>query len=240
MQRGTRAPRRRTRPRSGITHAGAAPLGGWRGIALALPAALLLAGCAQMYEDVVGEPDPLGPDAQVSTGTNAEEEGYPSLGQVPDKPARRPSGQQNRQQLRDTLASDRANARYSDERLQGEGVEAADDGGAAMPEAPEPPGISDGATAADGSGTATSDTGTSAAGTGTAGSSGELADGESLSVGEAGAASVSGASNAGNTGSSSGSTGGASDGSGDAMRGATELTASQGQRSSDRSSRRSC
>jgi outer membrane protein OmpA-like peptidoglycan-associated protein len=81
-------------------------------------AGLVLAGCSSLdptglLDDEAAEPEQV--DAgQAETG----EAGYPDLGDVPDEPKRRPSGQQERKALADSLAADRDNARYSDEALR--------------------------------------------------------------------------------------------------------------------------
>lgn len=118
----------------------------WRRWLLALPVALALTGCAETFEKTFGEPERLGPDASVSTGSDPEQETYPSLATVPERPQRQPSQRQTREEMRQSLASDRANARYSDEALQGRGVGAADDT-PEMPEAPEPADVTTGGAA---------------------------------------------------------------------------------------------
>jgi outer membrane protein OmpA-like peptidoglycan-associated protein len=65
---------------------------------------------------------------------------------VPDEPPRRPSGRQERQEIRDSLSADRSNARYSDQEQTGEGIEARQRAGAAAADtgptdAPERPDI---------------------------------------------------------------------------------------------------
>lgn len=115
----------------------------WRRWLLALPVALALTGCAETFEETFGEPERLGPDASVSTGSDPEQETYPSLATVPERPQRQPSQRQTREEMRQSLASDRANARYSDEPLQGRGVGVADDT-PDMLEAPEPADVTTG------------------------------------------------------------------------------------------------
>jgi outer membrane protein OmpA-like peptidoglycan-associated protein len=61
---------------------------------------------------------------------------YPSLSSVPDEPPRRPSGRQERQEIRDSLSADRSNARYSDQEQTGEGIEARQRAGAAADTGP--------------------------------------------------------------------------------------------------------
>lgn len=82
---------------------------------------------------------PLNVDAPEDEGAT-----YPNLASVGEAPPRRPSGRAARQRLRADLASDRANARYSDADLRagaaGEG-EARTTSASGSNEAPEPPDI---------------------------------------------------------------------------------------------------
>lgn len=96
------------------------------GVALALA----LGGCSGSLGDTLEsvarpfDPAPPAEPERVSTGQDAAQEDYPNLAEVPDEPPRRPSDRQSREQMRDSLSSDRQNARYSDQPLRGEGTDA--------------------------------------------------------------------------------------------------------------------
>ena len=130
------APRRRCGSITGgdMTGEGAGAMGttrtqaqapGWLLRAAAvLVAGGLLVGCSDAWDTVSRPLDPLPPaDPQ---DVDAPQQGageYPNLSSVPDAPPRRPSGREERQEIRDTLSADRANARYSDRQQTGEGIE---------------------------------------------------------------------------------------------------------------------
>jgi flagellar motor protein MotB len=102
----------------------------------------LLAGCSEAWDTISRPLDPLAP-AEPET-IEAPQEGageYPSLGSVPEAPPRRPSGREERRQIRDSLSADRANAQYTDQAQTGEGIDAqaagTDDEGAGAAEATE-------------------------------------------------------------------------------------------------------
>jgi outer membrane protein OmpA-like peptidoglycan-associated protein len=133
----------------------------------------LLAGCADAWETVTRPIDPL-PPAEPETISESAQEGageYPNLSEVPDRPPRQPSGKAERDQIRDSLAADRENARYTGDTRTGEGVgrtddregatddaqSATDDGQpASVPEVPDRPDFSSDAASA-GEGGAASD-----------------------------------------------------------------------------------
>ena len=87
--------------------------------ACAALAGLVLAGCSSLDPTgLLAEEDAAEP-RQVDAGQAADGEGdYPDLDDVPDEPKRRPSDKQEREALEESLASDRENARYSDEDLR--------------------------------------------------------------------------------------------------------------------------
>ncbi|MBK1668743.1 hypothetical protein CKO28_11955 [Rhodovibrio sodomensis] len=94
-------------------------------IAGVLLAGGLLAGCSDAWTTFSRPLDPLPPaDPQDIQAPQQGAGEYPSLSSVPDAPPRRPSGREERQAIRESLSADRANARYSDQRQTGEGIEA--------------------------------------------------------------------------------------------------------------------
>jgi outer membrane protein OmpA-like peptidoglycan-associated protein len=112
-------------PAMGSTHAHAQARGWSTRLAVLLVAGGLLAGCSNAWDTVSRPLDPLPPaDPQ---DVDAPQEGageYPNLSSVPDEPPRRPSRRAEREQIRESLSADRANARYSDQQQTGEGIEA--------------------------------------------------------------------------------------------------------------------
>jgi outer membrane protein OmpA-like peptidoglycan-associated protein len=85
----------------------------------------LLAGCTEAWETVSRPLDPLPPaqpdridDPQQGAGE------YPKLSSVPEAPPRRPSRKQERDELRESLAADRAGASYTGEARTADGIEA--------------------------------------------------------------------------------------------------------------------
>ncbi|MBK1697900.1 OmpA family protein [Rhodovibrio salinarum] len=106
----------------------------------------LLTACSDTWDTVSRPLDPLPPaDPQEIEAPQQGAGDYPSLSSVPEAPPRRPSGKQERDQIRNSLSSDRANARYSDELRTGEGIQqrasdtpgSEDSAPAAAPEQPE-------------------------------------------------------------------------------------------------------
>lgn len=92
-------------------------------VAAVLVAGGLLAGCSDTWDTVSRPLDPLPPaDPQDIEAPQQGAGEYPSLSSVPDAPPRRPSGREDRQEIRDSLSADRANARYSDQQQTGEGI----------------------------------------------------------------------------------------------------------------------
>ena len=86
------------------------------GLALAMiPVAI--SGCAVV--DPAGLLESEATEAEASAAETApEQEKYPKLAEVPKAPAQQPSTQRERQEIRESLASDEVNARYSGERLR--------------------------------------------------------------------------------------------------------------------------
>jgi len=85
----------------------------------------LLAGCSEAWDTVSRPLDPLPPaDPQELEAPQQGAGEYPNLSSVPEAPPRRPSGREERRQIQDSLAADRANARYTDQQQTGEGIEA--------------------------------------------------------------------------------------------------------------------
>lgn len=94
-------------------------------LAVMVVAGGLLAGCSDTWDTISRPLDPLPPADPQEVEAPQEGAGeYPSLSSVPEQPPRRPSGRQERQEIRDSLSADRADARYSDQEQTGEGIEA--------------------------------------------------------------------------------------------------------------------
>ena len=112
-------------PAMGSTHEDAHARGWPTRIAVLLVAGGLLAGCSDAWDAVSRPLDPLPPaDPQEIEAPQEGAGEYPNLSSVPDEPPRRPSRRAEREEIRDSLSADRANARYSDQQQTGEGIEA--------------------------------------------------------------------------------------------------------------------
>jgi outer membrane protein OmpA-like peptidoglycan-associated protein len=113
-------------------------------LAALLVAGGLLTGCSDAWDTVSRPLDPLPPaDPQEIDAPQDGAGEYPNLSSVPDEPPRRPSRRAEREEIRESLSADRANARYSDQQQTGEGIEARERGESAegqpsgAPERPE-------------------------------------------------------------------------------------------------------
>lgn len=85
----------------------------------------LAAGCSEAWDTISRPLDPLSPADPETIEAPQEGAGeYPSLSSVPEQPPRRPSGRDERQQIQQSLTSDRANARYTGQDQTGEGSDA--------------------------------------------------------------------------------------------------------------------
>ena len=131
-------------PAMGSTHRHAHARGWPTRIAVLLVAGGLLAGCSDAWDAVSRPLDPLPPaDPQEIEAPQEGAGEYPNLSSVPDEPPRRPSRRAEREEIRESLSADRANARYSDQQQTGEGIEARERGESAegqpsgAPERPE-------------------------------------------------------------------------------------------------------
>lgn len=84
---------------------------------MTIAATILMTGCSSL------DPTGLLADEEVSprtadAGQSQDSGRYPRLSDVPEEPKERPSGQTEREEMRESLAADRANARYTDDTLR--------------------------------------------------------------------------------------------------------------------------